>query len=174
MLVGVPREITPDERRVALIPDLVASLKKAGLEITVEPGAGALAGFPDATYEQAGAKLQDDLLGTADIVLKVRAPTAEESARLKEGATLIGLLSPATNQVGLEALAARKVISFSMERMPRITRAQSMDVLSAMSTVMGYKAALMAAMHLPKFFPLLMTAAGTITPAKVFVIGAGV
>jgi H+-translocating NAD(P) transhydrogenase subunit alpha len=174
MIVGVPREITPDERRVALIPDLVATLKKAGLEVAVEPGLGAQAGFPDTAYEQAGAKLQPDLLDSSDIVLKVRATAAEETARLKEGATLIGMLSPATNQTGLEALAARKVTAFAMERMPRITRAQSMDVLSAMSTVMGYKAGLLAASHLPKFFPLLMTAAGTITPARVFVIGAGV
>jgi NAD(P) transhydrogenase subunit alpha len=174
MIVGVPREITPDERRVALIPDLVAALKKAGLEVAVEPGAGALAGFPDSAYEQVGARLQADSLSASDIVLKVRAPTPEETTRLKEGATLIGMLSPATNQAGLEALAARKVTAFAMERMPRITRAQSMDVLSAMSTVMGYKAGLLAASHLPKFFPLLMTAAGTITPARVFVIGAGV
>jgi NAD(P) transhydrogenase subunit alpha len=159
---------------VALVPDLLAKLTKAGLEAVVQPGAGAPAGFPDATYQEAGARLAEHVFGQADIVLKVQPPTVEECGALKEGATLIGLLRPYANAGHFQALAARKVTAFAMELMPRITRAQSMDVLSAMSTVAGYKAVLIAANHLPKFFPLLMTAAGTITPARVFIIGAGV
>src|SRR5262249_43648717 len=110
----------------------------------------------------------------ADVLLKVQAPTPEETAQIKEGTTLIGFLQPYTNIAGIQTLASRNVTSFAMELMPRITRAQSMDALSAMSTIAGYKAVLIAASHLPKFFPLLMTAAGTVTPARVFVIGAGV
>jgi NAD(P) transhydrogenase subunit alpha len=174
MIVGVPKETAPGERRVALVPDLVAKLAKKGLEVLVQPGAGAAAGFPDAAYTEAGARLEDGVLGRADVVLKVQPPTAAECAALKEGATLIGLLQPYTGGAHFPALAARKVTAFSMELMPRITRAQPMDVLSAMSTVAGYKAVLIAAQHLTKFFPLLMTAAGTVTPARVFIIGAGV
>ena len=174
MLVGVPREIAPDERRVALVPELVALYRKAGLEVAVEPSAGALAGFPDADYERAGARIAADVLSLADAVLKVRPPTAEEISRIKPGAIFIGNLASAGDKAILQALAERNITAFAMERMPRITRAQPMDSLSAMSTVAGYKAALMAADRLPKFFPLLMTAVGTITPARVLVIGAGV
>jgi NAD(P) transhydrogenase subunit alpha len=173
-IVGVVKETAPGERRVALVPDLVAKLAKIGLQVIIEPGAGASAGFLDEAYQQAGARLEAKILGQADILLKVQPPTVEESGALKEGATLIGLLQPYTKASHFEALAARKVTAFAMELMPRITRAQPMDVLSAMSTVSGYKAVLIAADHLPKFFPLLMTAAGTITPARVFIIGAGV
>jgi NAD(P) transhydrogenase subunit alpha len=172
--VGVPQEAAPPERRVALVPELVPPLVRAGLEVLVEPGAGEAAGFPDPAYADKGASLAADVLGRADVVLKVRPPTAEEAGRLREGATLIGLLQPYANAAALRTLAARRVTAFALELMPRITRAQPMDALSAMSTVAGYKAALIAAGHLPKFFPLLMTAAGTVTPARVFVLGAGV
>jgi len=174
MIVGVPNETAPGERRVALVPDLVPRLTGAGLEVVLEAGAGAAAGFPDSSYQEKGARLEPDAIGKADILLKVQPPTADEIARLGEGSTLIGLLLPYTNAAGIKALAARRVTAFSMELMPRITRAQPMDVLSAMSTVAGYKAVLLAANRLPKFFPLLMTAAGTLTPARVLVIGAGV
>jgi NAD(P) transhydrogenase subunit alpha len=174
MIVGVPTETVPGERRVALVPDLVPRLVKAGLDVVVQPSAGQAAGYPDQAYTAQGARLESDALGLADVLLKVQPPTADEVGRVKEGATLIGFLQPYTNTAGITALAARKVTSFAMELMPRITRAQPMDVLSAMSTVAGYKAVLIAANHLPKFFPLLMTAAGTVSPARVFVIGAGV
>jgi NAD(P) transhydrogenase subunit alpha len=174
MIVGVPKETLPGERRVALVPDLVPRLAKAGAEVVVEPGAGAAAGFPDPSYEEKGARLAPDAFAPADVLLKVGPPTAEEVGRCREGATLIGLLQPYGNAEGVRALAARRVTAFAMEMMPRITRAQPMDALSAMSTVAGYKAVLIAANHLPRFFPLLMTAAGTLTPARVFVIGAGV
>jgi NAD(P) transhydrogenase subunit alpha len=152
----------------------VSSLRKANLEVVVEAGAGAQAGFTDAAYESAGAKLDTAVWQNSDIVLKVAPPTSAEIASIKDGAALIGFLNAASNAPGLNELASRNVAAFAMERMPRITRAQSMDALSAMSTVAGYRAALLAATHLPKFFPLLMTAAGTITAARVLVIGAGV
>jgi NAD(P) transhydrogenase subunit alpha len=174
MIISVPKEVVPGERRVALVPELVAKLAKAGLGICVQPGAGAAAGFLDPSYTEKGARLEPRALENADVLLKVQPPTADEIGRIKEGATLIGFLQPYTNTEGIKALAARRLTVFAMELMPRITRAQSMDALSAMSTVAGYKAVLMAANCLPKFFPLLMTAAGTMTPARVFVIGAGV
>jgi NAD(P) transhydrogenase subunit alpha len=174
MIVGIPKEIIPGERRVALVPELVVKLSKAGLEVLVQPGAGTSAGFLDPSYQEQGARLEPDVLARADIILKVQPPTAEEINSLREGATLISFLQPYSNAAGLQALGARRITAFSMELMPRITRAQSMDALSAMSTVSGYRAVLIAANHLPKFFPLLMTAAGTLTPARVFIIGAGV
>ncbi|HXG08511.1 MAG TPA: Re/Si-specific NAD(P)(+) transhydrogenase subunit alpha [Gemmataceae bacterium] len=174
MIVGVPKETIPDERRVALVPDLVPRLSGTGLEIIVEPGAGAAAGFTDDAYREKGARLEPDALARADILLKVQPPTTAEAGRLREGVIVIGLLQPYANPAGIAALAARKATAFALELLPRITRAQPMDALSAMSTVTGYKAVLLAANHLPKFFPLLMTAAGTLTPARVFVIGAGV
>ena len=174
MIVGVPKETVSGERRVALIPELVANLTKAGLEVLVESGAGAEAGFLDQSYREKGARLEPDAFARADILLKVQPPTAEEIAKIPQGATLIGFIQPYTNTANIQALAARKITVFSMELMPRITRAQSMDALSAMSTIAGYKAVLIAANRLPKFFPLLMTAAGTMTPARVFIIGAGV
>jgi len=174
MIVGVPKETAPGERRVALVPDLVPTLTGAGVEVVLEPGAGAAAGYPDSAYQEKGARLEPQVLDKADIVLKVQPPNPDQVARLAEASTLIGLLLPYANGVGIKALAARRVTSFSMELMPRIARAQSMDVLSAMSTVAGYKAVLLAAAGLPRFFPMLMTAAGTLTPAHVLVIGAGV
>lgn len=174
MIVGVPKETAPSEQRVALVPELVPKLTKAGLDVIVQPGAGAAAGFLDEAYARKGARLEAEVLDEADFLLKVQPPTIEEIGRIKEGSVLIAFLQPYTNVTGIKALAARKVMAFSMELMPRITRAQPMDALSAMSTIAGYKAVVIAASHLPKFFPLLMTAAGTVTPARVFVIGAGV
>jgi NAD(P) transhydrogenase subunit alpha len=174
MIVGVPKEVVPGERRVALVPELVPKLARAGLEVALEPGAGEAAGYIDNAYEQAGARFVRNLLEQADIILKVQPPTADEAGRIKEGATVIGLLQPYSNGRLFQTLAGRNVTAFAMELMPRITRAQAMDALSAMSTVAGYKAVLIAAQHLPKFFPLLMTAAGTVAAARVFVIGAGV
>jgi len=174
MIVGVPRERQANERRVALVPELLPRLLKAGLQVRIETGAGEAAGFPDAAYQGGGVELLADPLPTADAVLKVQPPTTEEIARMKTGAVLIGFLQAATNANLLAALAARSITAFAMDLMPRITRAQPMDALSAMSTVAGYKAVLMAANRLPRFFPLLMTAAGTVQPARIFVIGAGV
>jgi len=174
MIVGVCKETVAGERRVALVPELVGKLAKAGLDVRVQPGAGMAAGFADAGYQNAGAALEANALAQADVLLKVQPPTPEEIAGLKEGATLIGFLQPYTNRSAIQVLAARRVTAFAMELMPRITRAQAMDALSAMSTVAGYKAVLLAASRLPKFFPLLMTAAGTVTPARVLILGAGV
>jgi NAD(P) transhydrogenase subunit alpha len=140
----------------------------------VQADAGREAGFPDAAFREKGARVEPDVLAVGDIILKVQPPTPGETEQIKDGATLIGFLQPYTNRDGIAALAARNVTAFAMEFMPRITRAQSMDALSAMSTVAGYQAVLIAASRLPRFFPLLMTAAGTISPARVFIIGAGV
>jgi NAD(P) transhydrogenase subunit alpha len=172
MKLGVTREKAPGERRVALVPETAGKLAAAGFEILVEPGAGAAASFPDAAYADAGATLGSPW--DADVVLKVRKPAEDEIARLHEGQLLIGFLDPLADKEGVEQLASRGVIAFAMESIPRTTRAQSMDALSSQATVGGYKAALLAAEHLPRFFPMLMTAAGTVPPAKVLVIGAGV
>ena len=174
MIVSVPKETFPGEQRVALVPDLVPKLTKASTEVIVQSGAGELAGFFDAEYEANGARLEEEVFGKADILLKVQPPTIDEIGRMKEDSFLISFLQPYTNAAAIKALAASKITAFSMELMPRITRAQPMDALSAMSTIAGYKAVLIAASRLPRFFPLLMTAAGTVTPARVFVIGAGV
>jgi NAD(P) transhydrogenase subunit alpha len=179
--VGVPRETFNGERRVALVPALVPGLKKAGFEVTVEKGAGEAAGFPDAQYVEKGAALGTrDEAFAADIVLQVRAFGANREAgradlaRLRAGQVLIGFLDPLGTPEAAAELAKTGVTACSMELMPRITRAQSMDALSSMATVAGYRAVLLAALKLPKMFPMLMTAAGTLSPAKVFVIGAGV
>jgi NAD(P) transhydrogenase subunit alpha len=174
MILGVPKETLLGEQRVALVPDLVPKLTGAGLEVLVQTGAGEAAGYLDESFREKGARVEAEVLGSADILLKVQPPSPAEVGQMKEGATLVGLLQPYSNRDGISALAARKITAFAMELMPRITRAQSMDALSAMSTVAGYKAVLIAANRLPKFFPLLMTAAGTVSPARVFVIGAGV
>src|SRR4051812_36230003 len=173
MKVGVPRENAAGERRVALVPETVKRLVDGGFDIQVERGAGLGASFPDAQYEEAGASLVDDPYA-GDAVVKVQTPSAEEAARLREGQLLIGFLQPLTDREGIERLGQRGVLAFAMESIPRITRAQSMDALSSQATVSGYKAALLAADRLPKFFPMLMTAAGTVAPAKVLVLGAGV
>jgi len=174
MIIVIPKERAANERRVAIVPDLVPKLTALGAEVLVEPGAGEAAGFLDAAYAEKGARLEAGALGRADLVLKVQPPSAEEIAGLKEGAVLVGLLQPYSSGEAMTALAARKVSAFSLELLPRITRAQPMDALSAMSTVSGYKAVLLAASRLSRVFPLLMTAAGTVNPARVFVIGAGV
>jgi H+-translocating NAD(P) transhydrogenase subunit alpha len=174
IIVSVPKETVPGEQRVALVPELVPRLTEAGLEVAVQSGAGELAGFFDAGYAAKGARLEAEVFDKADILLKVQPPTIDEISHMKENSVLICFLQPYTNAPAIRALAARQITAFSMELMPRITRAQPMDALSAMSTVAGYKAVLVAASRLPKFFPLLMTAAGTVTPARVFVIGAGV
>jgi proton-translocating NAD(P)+ transhydrogenase subunit alpha len=174
LLIGVPKESAPGERRVAVVPELVPKLAQAGLDVALERGAGMAAGFPDAAFAEKGARVEAEVFGAADVLLKIQPPTAQEVARIREGATLIGLLQPYSSLEEIRGLAARRVSAFAMELMPRISRAQAMDVLSAMSTVAGYKGVLLAAARLPKFFPLLMTAAGTVSPARVFVIGAGV
>jgi H+-translocating NAD(P) transhydrogenase subunit alpha len=173
MRIGVPRETAASERRVALVPEIVGKLVPAGFEVLVQRGAGVDASFPDAAYEQAGARLVDDW-ADAEAVVKVQKPAEEEAGRLREDQVLIGFLQPLTDPEGIERLAQRGVIAFAMESIPRITRAQPMDALSSQATVSGYKATLLAAEALPKFFPMLMTAAGTVAPAKVLVLGAGV
>jgi proton-translocating NAD(P)+ transhydrogenase subunit alpha len=174
MRIGVPKESAAGERRVALVPELVGRLVPGGFEVLVERGAGKAASFPDAAYEEAGARIVDDAWGEPEAVVKVQKPSEQEAGRLREGQVLIGLLQPLTDAEGIERLASRGVIAFAMESIPRITRAQPMDALSSQATVSGYKAVLLAAERLPRFFPMLMTAAGTVAPAKVLVLGAGV
>ena len=177
MKVGTPKERAPDERRVALVPDTVTRLAGAALEVSVESGAGAAAYISDDAYKQAGATIVQSalaLLGEADAVLKVEAPSVAEVGHIKSGAVLISFLQPATQGDIVRALAKRGVTAFSLELVPRISRAQSMDALSSQASVAGYKAVLMAAGRVGKFFPMMMTAAGTIPPARVLVMGAGV
>jgi NAD(P) transhydrogenase subunit alpha len=182
MVIGVPRETYPGEQRVAMIPALLPSLHKAGFEVWIESGAGEAAGFPDPEYQDSGAHLmpsRDELFAKADILLQVRMAGAnprfnEDLPRLRSGQILVGLMEPLWRAEVMPQLAQRGVTAFAMELMPRISRAQSMDVLSSMATIVGYKAVLLTASHLPRMFPLLMTAAGTLQPARVFVIGAGV
>jgi NAD(P) transhydrogenase subunit alpha len=182
MIVGVLRETFPGERRVALVPAVVPALVKARAEVLVEGGAGVAAGFLDAESEAKGARAMSRhaVLSRAEVLLMVRTPGAnlgtavEETAALREGQTVIGFTEPLTSHEATSRMADRGVSLFAMELMPRITRAQSMDALSAMATVAGYKAVLLAASELPRMFPMMMTAAGTIAPARVFVIGAGV
>ncbi len=171
MRVGVPQEVAPGERRVALVPETVSRLGE-GVTAVIEAGAGSAAGFLDEAYREAGAELGDPW--SADVVVKVAAPTADEVARLHEGQVLIAFLAPLTDAAGVERLAAAGVYGLALESIPRITRAQPMDALSSQATVAGYKAALVAADRLPRFLPMLMTAAGTIPPAKILVLGAGV
>jgi NAD(P) transhydrogenase subunit alpha len=161
---------------VAVVPDTVRRLVADGVDVLVERGAGEAATFGDAAYEQAGARVvaADDLFAGADVVCGVRRPSAQEIARLREGQVLIALLQPLTEPELVRSLAERGVTAFSLDSIPRVTRAQPMDALSSQSTVAGYKAAILAAEHLGKFFPMLTTAAGTIPPAKVLVLGAGV
>lgn len=181
MKIGVPKEITPGERRVAITPDVVKKLKKGDVEIVVEKDAGLEAGFPDAAFEQVGAKIEADVKAVwqSDIVLKVQKPGerpdgTDEISLMKEGSLYISFLNPLFEPKRMKAIADRKVTAFSMEMVPRTTRAQSMDALSSQANIAGYKAVLMAADRLPKIMPMLMTAAGTIKPARVLIIGAGV
>ncbi len=175
MKVGVPRETWSGEHRVALIPSAAAALKKSGLDVIVERDAGVAAGFPAAAYEQAGATVaaREVVFSSADIILQVRAIPAE-AERLRRGQVAIGFADPLGAPEQILSFARSGAILFSMELMPRITRAQSMDALSSMATIAGYKGVIMAADHLPRMFPMLMTAAGTVTAARVFIVGAGV
>lgn len=183
MKVAVVRETYPGERRVALVPAVLPLLTKAGWEVFVEPGAGDAAGFTDQEYQSAGATIVDSREAAflqADVILQVRALGANPEAGrddlelLRPGQLVVGMCDPLGNPQAMQELAERKAIVFALELMPRISRAQSMDVLSSMATIAGYKAVLQAADHLPKLFPMLMTAAGTLVAAKVLVIGAGV
>jgi H+-translocating NAD(P) transhydrogenase subunit alpha len=175
--VAIPKERTPDERRVALVPDTATKLIAAHLDVAIESGAGAAAYLPDEVFEQAGVHLvagEAALLADADAVLKVQAPGADEIQLLKKDAVLISFLQPATQGDIVNALAKQGVTAFSLELVPRISRAQSMDALSSQASAAGYKAVLIAASRLGKFFPMMMTAAGTVAPARVLVMGAGV
>jgi len=175
MLIGVPAETVKDERRVALVPEVVRKLAARETEVLVQAGAGAAAMIPDALYEQAGARLGDGAgAWGAPLVVKVAPPTDEEASRLARGAVIVAFLNPLGSASATRALAAAGATAFAMEAIPRISRAQSMDALSSQSNVAGYRAALLAAEHIGRFFPMLMTAAGTIPPAKVLVLGAGV
>jgi NAD(P) transhydrogenase subunit alpha len=183
MRIGVPAETSSGERRVALVPASIAPLTKAGLEVVIERGAGQQAGFPDSAYEEKGAQLiasRSELFSAADVILFVRAAgAAADRARadlplLRSGQFVIGLADPLGAPEAVRELAGRGVTAFALELIPRITRAQSMDVLSSMATISGYKAVLLAANSLPRMFPLLTTAAGTVTPAHVFIVGVGV
>jgi NAD(P) transhydrogenase subunit alpha len=183
MVVGVPRETFPGERRVALVPAVIPNLAKAGLEVVIEANAGLAAGYLDADYASKGAKLvpeRSEVFKLADVVVQVLGYGSNDKTGqadlplFRRGQVLIGFLRPLGSLTTIEELCAAGVTAYSIELMPRITRAQSMDALSSMATICGYKAALLAADRLPKLFPMLTTAAGTITPARVFVIGAGV
>jgi len=173
MKIGVPKETMPGETRVGLVPETVGRLAKAGNTVVVERGAGVASAFPDDAYEKAGAQIVDNAFD-AELVAKVQRPTDAEIGKLRAGTVLVAFLQPLVNTDLARTLAERKVTALSMDAIPRITRAQPMDALSSQATVAGYKAVLLAAAALPKFFPMLTTAAGTIAPAKALVIGAGV
>ncbi|MEO5989255.1 MAG: NAD(P)(+) transhydrogenase (Re/Si-specific) subunit alpha, partial [Candidatus Eisenbacteria bacterium] len=177
MRIAIPRETAPRETRVALIPEAVAKLVHAGHSVSVESQAGERAGFIDAAYSQAGATIAPDFFSCvreAQAVLKVREPSLTEVEQIPQGAALVGLMGRGENATLTERYRARRLTVFSLHALPRISRAQSMDALSSMAAVAGYKAVLLAANTLGRFFPLLMTAAGTVAPARVFVLGAGV
>jgi NAD(P) transhydrogenase subunit alpha len=174
MKIGVPKEVAPNERRVALTPDVAGKLVKSGLEVVVERGAGSAAFFPDAAYAAAGVQIGDrsSVLGQSDIVAQVQAPTAADLPQYREGSALIAAFQPAADLH--RQLSQRKLTAFTLVLLPRITRAQGMDVLSSQATVAGYKAVLLAAAAAPRVFPMLVTAAGTLPAARVLVLGAGV
>jgi H+-translocating NAD(P) transhydrogenase subunit alpha len=177
MRIAVPQETAPGERRVALVPESCKKLVQAGYEVAVEAGAGTQAGYSDAAYREAGATVESDraaLVGGADILLKVGPPARDEAGWLRSGAIYLGSLMPLRHLAAVRALAARQVTAFATDAIPRTTRAQSMDTLSSMANIAGYKGVLLAANQLNKYFPMFMTAAGMVPPAKVFVIGAGV
>ena len=182
MRIAVPKETAPGERRVALVPESCKKLIQAGYEISVESGAGEAAGFADAAYRELGVDVESDpaaLLRSADLVLKVTAPTPSKAGRdepgwMRPGTIYLGSLMPLRNLESVRALAARKITAFSTDAIPRTTRAQAMDTLSSMASLGGYKGVLLAAVELNRYFPMLMTAAGMVFPAKVFVVGAGV
>ena len=180
MRIAVPKETSAGERRVALVPESCKKLMQAGYDIAIEGSAGEAAGFLDAEYRDLGVSVAPDpaaLLGSGDLVLKVTAPAAagrDEAGWMRPGTIYLGSLMPLRNLEAVRALAARKITAFSTDAIPRTTRAQAMDTLSSMANIGGYKGVLLAAVELPKYFPMLMTAAGMVRPAKVFVIGAGV
>lgn len=174
MRIGVPRETTSGERRVALVPESVGKLVKSGVAVVVEQGAGVTAGFPDAQYAASGATAAPDAWSDVDLVLKVQAPTLSEIARIPSGAVLVSFLAPRTHTEAIAGLTARGVTALAVELVPRTTLAQAMDVLSSQATIAGYKAVLLGAAQLPRILPMLTTAAGTLAPARAFVIGAGV
>lgn len=174
MRVAVPKEIKSGEKRVALVPDVINKFTKLGYEVIIESGAGIHAQATDRDYEDAGAKVSTEVLKDADVILSVQPLTPSQVAHLKNGAVTISFLSPTNSVENIEALAKAGVTAFSMELVPRISRAQSMDALTSQALCAGYKAALVGAELSPRFFPLLMTAAGTVTPAQVLVLGAGV
>ena len=176
-VIGIARESAAGEKRVALTPETCRKLRAAGAEVRVERGLGRDAHFPDQAYAEAGAVLVDDAhaaVGEADVVLCVQPPSAEGIARLKSGAVLVGILQPQADPARGDAIAARGIVAFPLEKLPRTTRAQAMDVLSSQAGMAGYKAVLIAAQLAPRFFPMLTTAAGTIRPSKLLVVGAGV
>jgi H+-translocating NAD(P) transhydrogenase subunit alpha len=175
--LAVPSESRPGERRVATVPEVLPRLKALGIETTIQAGAGARANFPDDAYAANGASVEGDpaqVFANAPIIARVQPPTAEETEMIPEGASLVSFLQPASQTEVVAALAGRKITAYSLDLLPRISRAQSMDALSSQATVSGYRAALDAAELLPRFFPMFMTAAGTVPPAKVLVLGAGV
>src|SRR5258708_29220891 len=176
MRIAVPLERKAGEARVALVPESVKKLVASGVEVAVEAGAGLKAGFQDQEYEAAGAKLIDhsQLLQTADVLTCVNRPEPDDFQKLRKGTVVIGFHKPLDEPAALEPVVSKGLTAFAVELVPRTTRAQSMDALSSMATVAGYKAVIIAADHLPRMFPLLMTAAGTVPPAKVLVLGAGV
>ena len=182
MIVGVPKETFPGERRVAVIPAVVPKLAELGLAVAIEAGAGEAAGFPDPLYAEKGARVTSraDVLAGAEMILAVRSlasshiAPAPDLSYLRPGQIVVGFLDPIGAPEGVKTLAERGVIAFALDLIPRISRAQAMDALSSQATVIGYKAVLLAADTLPRMFPLMMTAGGTLTPARVFVIGAGV
>ncbi|MBV8066883.1 MAG: Re/Si-specific NAD(P)(+) transhydrogenase subunit alpha [Candidatus Eremiobacteraeota bacterium] len=177
MIIAVPREAAEKERRVALVPETVSRFAKMGVAVCVQRGAGNAAAFPDELYGAAGASSAEDaqsLVAEADVVVSVGRPGEEVLSGLRPGCVVVGFLNPLGDPAYLQRLAEANVTAIAMETIPRITRAQSMDALSSQSNIAGYKAVLLAAAHLPKFFPMLTTAAGTIAPAKVLVLGAGV
>ncbi|HXL53132.1 MAG TPA: Re/Si-specific NAD(P)(+) transhydrogenase subunit alpha [Gemmatimonadales bacterium] len=177
MNIGVPKETAANERRVAVTPDVAGKLVKSGFSLLVERGAGEAASFGDEAYGAAGARLvasAAEVLGQSDVVLKVQPPSAQEARVCREASALVALFQPSAERETVSQLAARKVTAFSLALLPRITRAQPMDVLSSQATVAGYKAVLLAAVATSRFFPMLVTAAGTLTPARVLVLGAGV
>jgi NAD(P) transhydrogenase subunit alpha len=173
MQVGVPKETVEGERRVALVPEVIRKMTVKGFEVVVEPGAGDEAMLTDAAYEEAGATVGEGVWD-ADVVAKVAAPTSAEIAKLGSDTVLVGFLGPLSNPETTTALAEAGTTSFAMEAIPRISRAQAMDALSSQSNVAGYKSVLLATEHLGRFLPMMMTAAGTVPPAKVLVLGAGV
>src|SRR5687768_7213823 len=173
-LIGVPRETAAGEKRVATVPEVVEKLIKLGFRVAVESGAGDAANFSDDSYRAAGAEVVSNVWASAEILFKVRAPSTDELARMREGATLVSFIWPAQNPQLMEALAARKATVLAMDSVPRISRAQKLDALSSMANIAGYRAVIEAAHHFGRFFTGQITAAGKVPPAKVFIIGAGV